>query len=570
MAPYNNTFDRYYNPYTFSPISKRVYKPSWRNMISQDIPFSDGISGSIGVTFEALTPLIIKDGKDTPESVNLKGNPFIPGTSVKGMVRNVLEIITLSKIGPRINDDLYSMRDLTPANQDYTLKNKAQPIPGQIKSGLLVKINGNYGLIKCPNLDQIHYDTIGIDFKIDGRTLKNKQTVKEKYDLLGKSDPFIGDEEGNFWIAVFTGFMNKKNHEFYFKMPTNPTKAYNIPESIKNFLFVYENETKSDAWKFWKTKIKNFDHCPSSEELCSSLCFAPVFYTLENNKIRSLGLSFLHRELYKYSIHDFLDDDHKANELDLPQCIFGSSDYDFKGRVQFSHSFVEMNNKGVSNDTHKIILGSPKPTFYPFYLKQDSKSRFASTFSDENGEINGWKRYLIHGRFKKKIFEKWNKNIGTEIKPLPEGVSFTTKIRFHNLKPAEVGALLSALTFHNNSDRCFHQIGMAKPLGYGKLKLTDIKINVPGKTDKLTDYMELFEKQLCREVPCSFDEWKKDITPLFTIATGNYNKEIHYPGQGKEKPFEDFKIIKIKNHSIIDFSPKLDEFELKCLNNLKS
>lgn len=295
----------------------------------------------------------------------------------------------------------------------------------------------------------------------------------------------------------------------------------------------------------------------------------PVFYTTDDQgKIRSLGFAYLHREPYANSIHDLLDKRYKTDDLDLAQCIFGASDHDLKGRVQFSPAFVNMDGKSLSPKSVDIILGSPKPTFYPFYLKQNGS--FTSTFSDENAKINGWKRYLLHYEVLEQIVTERQKKVKTEIKPLPEGVTFTTRIRFHNVKPKELGALLSALTFHGNHDKCFHQIGMAKPLGYGKLKLADIKLSIPGKTDKLEDYMELFEKDLCQEVACSFDEWKKDITPLFAIATGNYNREIHYPGQGKEKPFEDFKAIKVKNLSIADFSPRLDEFELKSLNNLKS
>lgn len=566
MAPYNNTFDKYYNPYNFSPISERVYKPSWRNMISQDIPFSDGISGSIDVTFEALTPLIVKEGKDKPENVNFNGKPFIPGTSVKGMIRNVLEILSLAKIGPRIKDNRYSMRDLTPTNRDYTLKGRQE----DIKAGFLVKVKGKYGLIKSPNFDHISYDDIGSGFGINGRSIKTAPDISNKYKLLGKQKPFIKDANNDVWLAVFTGSMQNKEHEFYFKVPSDPIKVYNIPEAMKNFLCVYEHEVKSESWIFWKTKIKNLDHDPTFADLSTELCYAPIFYTTEDKKISSLGLAFLHRELYSNSIHDFLDTNHKGDDLDLAQCIFGASDHDLKGRVQFSPAFVEMKGKAIAQNSDKIILGSPKPTFYPFYLKQDKNSQFASTLSDDEGEINGWKRYLVHDKFSQTKFEKWTPKIGVEIKPLPEGVTFTTKIRFHNLKPEELGALLSALTFHRNRDKCFHQIGMAKPLGYGKLKLADIKLSIPRMTDKLEDYMELFEKNLCKEVACSFDEWKKDVTPLFTIATGNYNKKIHYPGQGKEKPFEDFKAIKVKNQSIADFSPKLDEFELKSLNNLKS
>ncbi len=578
MTYYNNKFRKYgnqtkkkvsveknfFNPYCFSPISERVYIPKWRNMISQDIPFSDGVSGFIDVTFEALTPIIVKEGKDNSSSVNMNGRYFIPATSIKGMIRNVMEILTLSKIGPVTKDNRYSMRDLTPANKDYTLKRKLD----EIKAGLLVKVNGNYGLIKCPVFKHKLYNDMGIDFGINGFLIKNAPDVSRKYESLGKQKPLIKDANSDVWLAVFTGFMQNKEHEFYFKIPKDPIKVYNIPETIKNFLFVYEREVKSESWEFWKAKIKDFNHVPSYSELSNELCYAPVFYTVENKKISSLGLAFLHRELYSNSIHDFLSDDHKSDDLDMSQCIFGSPEHDLKGRVQFSPAFVEMNGKTVAQESKRIILGSPKPTFYPFYLKQDKDSKFASTFSDDEGKINGWKRYLVHDKFAQTEFKKWNKKIGIEINPLPARVTFTTRIRFHNLKPVELGALLSALTFHDNSEKCFHLIGMGKPLGYGKLKMIDIKPYFVNDDKYPNYYMALFEKEISTEEGKDmFKQWKQDVTPLFRIASGKLNKQVSYPGQGKDKPFEDFKAIKNQNLSISDFSPSLDEFELKSLQS---
>ncbi len=535
-------------------------------MISQDIPFSDGISGSIDVTFEALTPLIIKEGKDKPESVNLNGKPFIPGTSVKGMVRNVLEILSLSKIGPLVNDNRYSMRDFD--NNDYTLKTKANT--DQIKPGLLVKINDLYHLIESPKCEKLSYQEIA-DFKqdVDVSGLRSAKTVKGKYEQIPGRPFYILNDDNEKYVLLLSGWMNSKKHEYGIQIPRIIDPKPLDHSVIDDFLFIHEHEVKSESWTFWKakTKITNFNRNPTYDELTDKLCFAPVFYTKdEEGTISSLGLAFLHRELYANSIHDLLDESHKTDELDMAQCIFGSSNHDLKGRVQFAPAFVNMNGKSINQQAKDIILGSPKPTFYPFYLKQEG--RYPSTFSDNYAKINGWKRYLVHQKIVEQIITERQKKVKTEIKPLPKGVSFTTKIRFHNLKPQELGALLSALTFHGNSDKCFHLMGMAKPLGYGKLKLIKIEPIVPDKFDA-AGYMALFEKKLCEECPCSFEEWKTDVAPALAIATGNYNNEIHYPGQGKERPFDDFKAIKVNNLSIVDFAPKLNNFELKSLNNLK-
>lgn len=557
----------FFNPYCFSTISERVYKPHWRNMISHDIPFSDGVSGSIDLTFEALTPIIVKEGKDNPLSVNMNGRYFIPATSIKGMIRNVLEILTLSKIGPVTKDNRYSMRDLTPNNKDYTLKGKL----GEIKAGLLVKVNDEYKLIQCDYYESMTYaeieETMEIPKEKSGN-LKYAPDVKSKYDLID-GIPFFEEGKDSF-VMFFTGKMNSKEHEYAIRIPQNISCKPLAEGLIKDFLFIHEKETESKSWIFWKKKMNNFSRIPTYKELSSGLCFAPVFYTNnDDGNVDSLGLAFLHRERYKYSIHHFLNEKHKSDELDMAQCIFGSSEHDLKGRVQFSHAFVEMNGKGVAPDSSRIILGSPKPTFYPFYLKQDKNSQFASTFSDDEGEINGWKRYLVHDKFMPREFEKWTPKVGIEINPLPAEVTFTAKIRFHNLKPVELGALLSALTFHDNQDECFHLIGMGKPLGYGKLKLNnEIKLTIPN-CDKLPRYyMSLFEKEISTEDGKNeFKQWKEEVTTLFRIASGKFDKRISYPGQGKEKPFDDFKAIKSKNLSISDFSPSLNEFELMSLQS---
>jgi len=120
------------------------------------------------------------------------------------------------------------------------------------------------------------------------------------------------------------------------------------------------------------------------------------------------------------------------------------------------------------------VLSSPKASYYPTYIRQNMGEngkilgRTHKTFMDDQPEIAGWKRYPVHANGVKSNPKpaKTSDKVLTKFIPLKEGVIFEGTIRYHNLRKEELGALLSALTFHN-TENTFHSIGMAKPLGYG-------------------------------------------------------------------------------------------------------
>lgn len=96
-------------PFNFVPLSDKVFFPDWADQISQDIPFSDGISGTIELKITAKTPIFVRNGhtKEDAENKNDEyksfskapdGRYFIPATSVKGCIRSVLEILSFGKI----------------------------------------------------------------------------------------------------------------------------------------------------------------------------------------------------------------------------------------------------------------------------------------------------------------------------------------------------------------------------------------------------------------------------------------------------------------------------------------
>jgi hypothetical protein len=99
---------------------------------------------------------------------------------------------------------------------------------------------------------------------------------------------------------------------------------------------------------------------------------------------------------------------------------------------------------------------------------------------------------------------------------LKENVVFQGKMRYHNLKKEELGALLSALTFHGTKET-FHNIGMAKALGYGK-----IKISIDG-SENFQEYLKEFEMLMLQEV----EGWSESvqIKELFSMAVEQQNSK---------------------------------------------
>ena len=111
-------------------------------------------------------------------------------------------------------------------------------------------------------------------------------------------------------------------------------------------------------------------------------------------------------------------------------------------------------------------------------------------------------------------------------RPLNPGAEFTGKVRFHNLRKAEIGALLSAITFHGNNNKLFHSIGGAKPYGYGKIKVT-VK-NFKGLEHSFEDYLSTFENLMEAHCP----DWinNSSLQELFAMSAHASDEEtLTYP-----------------------------------------
>lgn len=149
-------------PYNFVPLSDTVVTPEWADLVSHDLPFKDGISGALELTIEALSPIMIggeqKQGTER-ESGQVKffktlkskehphGQYAIPGSSLRGAIRNVFEIATFSKMS-RIDNKRYGLRDISTQNVSNSY---GERVRGNVKYAFMYLEMANlaYSLAAC-------------------------------------------------------------------------------------------------------------------------------------------------------------------------------------------------------------------------------------------------------------------------------------------------------------------------------------------------------------------------------------------------------------------------------------
>ena len=538
------------SPYNFVPLSDQVFFPEWWEQASMDVPFSDGISGTLKLKVTAKTPIYIRNGGAHPEGkARLEdkdyidffrvhpGGPYaIPGTSLKGMLRAVLEIASFGKIvgsksAPRVSDHRYAVRDLHDSKL-YT----TQITQGDRNSGYEPKVNaawlseaqsgGGWQIELCDfaraeqeELEAYSKKSINLGL---GNTGREKTTSKHKYQIwadTGKSksirfdiDPTTvhdhscgklkykkainfgsGAHEGT---LVFTGqpsdrkprglkkfnprtqqeqrVSRGKHMEFVFYGEPRPPMP--VSESVcKDFEFAHselgENRKPNKEWGYWKER---FEH---GEKI-------PVFVLIKDSALHSMGLAMMYRFPYENSIHQTIAHTSEAHfetaQMDLAETLFGRvEDQDgLRGRVAVETCLVDGEQQAMGRDL--TVLGAPKPTFCPNYIKQnanrDGTVNEYKTYMDKTAEIRGWKRYIVGLDGEHRPLDKppsrdngeVNLDVATKFSPLPAGTTFSGSLHLHNVRPQELGALIWAIQWGGNGN-LRHSLGMGKPYGLGSV-----------------------------------------------------------------------------------------------------
>lgn len=286
----------------------------------------------------------------------------------------------------------------------------------------------------------------------------------------------------------------------------------------------------------------------------------PLFYLVdENENLVFFGPTMMFRLPYDESIISFVPEElRKEDEIDIAEAIFGYTHEknSLAGRISFTDARVESAKDGIwltKEPIHPKILSSPKPTCFQHYLVQDSKqnhnpnNKFElahyATPSNETA-IRGHKMYWNRGEVDlKDIKELDDENIEnskshTKIRPIKPGITFSFRIYFENLRDFELGAILWVLTIPGKKETEYrHKLGMGKPYGMGTVKI----LSELYKTQRTERYQKLFEK----------DSWFEAVQK---VPEESRNSLI--------KTFEEYVLVQIKYNTKVNSFSEIKRIEM--------
>lgn len=577
-------------PYNFVPLENKAFYPPWANHISQDIPFEDGVSGSIEYTIKSETPIFVRNGytdrknPDTKFSQAPDEQHFIPGTSIKGEIRNVLEILSFGKM-TQVQDARFGIRDLSANSEGQFYRERIQDVhcgwlyKKQNQDGTeeyIINDCGTPGRIAPEEIDyQYGTELASFGQKLTlNRQCANKNDEEKLRSAFNKYENILKISLTNQDIAsrlsgTFSTVPDDYNR-IIAHFSTNGKKGRIIvtgqpsrrdPQNRKGkyYEFVFfeskdeESVNKQTISDFLTIHKNNYDYENIWKRYLNEGKRVPVFFMRKSGKegpIDAIGLAYMFRiptaNFIKGAIPIALQSNRRK---DLAECIFGTAKESLgqlKGRVTISPAFACGTPKGCNTVT--TVLGSPKPSYGPLYVN-------SGTWNDANAQIKGRKRYPVRANLLPS--NEGNDAQACKFTPLDKGTSFKGRINFHNLKECELGALIAALTFNGHPD-CFHSIGEAKPLGYGKVKISidkltacilkDIFSTNSEATQLTTDYFLNKFKEVMDENIGTGWEYSKSIKELCSMARGiDNNNNFSYMQMSTSRDENEFAKNKSSN-----------------------
>jgi CRISPR-associated protein (TIGR03986 family) len=489
-------------------------------------------TGYFDVELKTVTPLFVrgmltneevsngKESKDNPQPFILDGKPVIPGSSLRGMLRNLVEIITFGKMhfvsddlmlyrsvfGNDILVDLYrSFVTTSRGARHYVYPNK------NLKGGYLIKDSTSesgwaiqpavehndesFVLIKTQELNGIVGLPVLSDIWVQPAPGARRQYVNRNNVTLEIAEatrvstaPFTLGEKA---VLILSQTVGRRHwYPAIFEQSTDPSTP--IPRQIWN---TYKDDRDMNRGIPTRKLGRDGD---------------PLFYLVDGRgKLIFFGPTMFFRLPYENSVGEIIDNQNDKlqdpNFTDYADAMFGYvSDRDKKrspvayaGRISVTSGTLddEQQTSNLYEDEFSPkILSSPKPTTFQHYLEPDKDGNLRH-YGLTDAKIRGHKLYWrqdiggIDSVKEKPENIKENDTQHTCIKPLQKGVEFTFRVYFENLTDAELGALAWALTLGDEED-AYHMIGMGKPYGLGVVKLTPTLL----LSDRIKRYCKLFDK----------------------------------------------------------------------------
>lgn len=517
-------------PYNFIPLNDKPVPAE--EVLPFDRYHLERHTGCIIYELEAVTPLYIygrtssnQKDKETRDFYAPGKRIMIPGSSMRGMVRTLVEIISHGKFtnfekDRRLYYRAVAERSALALGRAYRDKmvNVADDYYPRIRAGFLRKSAqvGRYEIIPCKveqgaQFYRVEFDTVtkaGLSIKeFETKEISfqpvnpkphphrrpNGGTISLKYaKVIDISRCQISGYKRGFLLA--SGKMKKKHMHWIINEPDTEQTAIKIDESVIDDYRNDQNRTGIDL----------------VEQAESNSAGVPCFYITGNDgQITSFGHTGMFRLAYEKTIGKHVPEALQGKDvLDIAETIFGKEDC-FASRVSFEDAKLAPGQANVMMEPFfPKILSTPKPTTFQHYLTQGSTSLDSLDDWNSDAHIRGYKLYWhrdVNGQ--PDVWQETEKEATAKpkqylkmIRPVKKGTKFEGQIRFENLSGSELGALLFVLDL---PEYHYHKLGMGKPLGLGSVKIAPKLI----LTNREERYRTLFSEDgwyLPEAKPCEF------------------------------------------------------------------
>lgn len=498
-------------PYNF--VSLGEIKNINRKSVKENI---GNLSGKLKCSLKNKTPLFIGSGissgfdHKTEEILKDNGNYIIPASSLKGEIRNIVEVITNSCIK---NVEIDRLEKRLKAGERPNIFGLIKRLPnektgedGLIVEAVKVKIHKDVLKGKLPGFYPIKVNK-SIVKHVDKPGRKTYKKWEKDPDAINDFYTFDkvtqgGTEEAILWVSASIG--NKKYEKILVKKDfVEKGKGRNFLFSLTEYedleyLIAQRNERDKDIanknQKIDRKKIQVND---------------PIIFQLDGENAINLAFSEIPRLRYKYSPYSLIPKEFQPcsslDNLCFACRLFGTTGNSneekksnemtsYMGRVFIADAKCSEKKEKLSEVITMKPLGEPHPSLARFYLTEGS-------YDDANVSIRGRKFYWHHSdkikagenykSYLKSITMEKGEKYNSSLSFLKPNNIFEFEVEFKNLTEEELGVLIYSLELE---DGMLHKFGKAKAFGFGSSKI-EIKELLLKSQDRYKSFAISYEKE---------------------------------------------------------------------------
>lgn len=496
-------------------------------------------------------------------SRNARGELEIPASSLRGMVRNMYEIITLGKMS-RVTNRRLAYRSfekdrmsLRPHYEGRVLKRSGSDYEPIVRAGYMERDGDEWYVRPAKTIDGVGFcrvKHINLDRKylqIDDKKSKNNTAQNRKIFFRPVPPKYHEVRPGvNIWMSWTAVTSTTRTSNDLLEGAIAPSNAINGKASEA---IIYPPDTERDRLplKFLRKDVRDEKQTievdvaadyelqltrGQKEKLGERGVLQdghPVFYIVGRDHMNqpvvdAIGHTMMMRLLYKYSPFEMLPILFRSDDtIDSAESVFGyvrtkkrpgaESAETYASRVHFSPGVI-LPDISAAEEPEPIIpyiLSSPKPTTFQHYLSQnepDQTSRHVH-FDTPNAMLRGHKLYWHKGKLSSDQMRDPSATKITSqhtlVKMVRPGVKFKFRVYFENLSNFELGALHYVLTLPSSGTKYRYKLGMAKPLGAGAVSI-EAKLHL---YDRDVRYTNLFAKsdQSATQAVWEKGEWSENV-----------------------------------------------------------